>query len=89
MFIFPDMGDGGNAYGAAAYSYFQENKLNFVKTNNIYFGPEFSNKYIENMLIQNDDKVEYFLSTNVCKDSAKLKGRLEIVIFHMENEHSI
>jgi len=79
LFIFPDMGDGGNAYGAAAYSYFQENKLNFVKTNNIYFGPEFSNKYIENMLIQNDDKVEYFLSTNVCKDSAKLISENKII----------
>jgi len=79
LFIFPDMGDGGNAYGAAAYSYFQENELNFVKTNNIYFGPEFSNKYIENMLIQNDDKVEYFLSTNVCKDSAKLISENKII----------
>jgi carbamoyltransferase len=79
LFIFPDMGDGGNAYGAAAYLYFKENELNITKTRNVYFGPEFTNEYIENMLIKNNEKVEYVLSKNICKDTAKLLSENKII----------
>ncbi len=78
LFIFPDMSDGGNAYGAAVYSYFKENKLTPLKTKNVYLGPKFENEYIENMLIKNN-KVEYFLSDDVCKDTAKLLSENKII----------
>ena len=79
LFIFPDMGDGGNAYGAAVYSYYKENKFDTVKTKNVYFGPEFTTEYIENMLIKNKNKVEYALSNDVCKDTAKLIAENKII----------
>ena len=79
LFIFPDMGDGGNAFGAAIYSYFKENTFNIIKVKNIYFGPEFTNEYIGNMLIQNNDKVECILSDDVCKDTAKLISENKII----------
>jgi carbamoyltransferase len=79
LFIFPDMSDGGNAYGAAAYSYFKENKLNPIKTKNVYLGPEFENEYIANMLIENNNTVEYFLSDDVCKDTANLLSENKII----------
>ncbi len=79
LFIFPDMGDGGNAYGAAAYSYFKENNLKVMKTQNVYLGPQFANEYILRMLIQNKDKVEFELSNNICKDTANLISENKII----------
>ena len=79
LFVFPDMSDGGNAYGAASYIYYQQNKLIPVSTKNVYLGPEFENKYIESMLIKNNKKVEYFLSKDICKDTAKLLSENKII----------
>jgi len=79
LFVFPDMSDGGNAYGAAAYTYYQEKKLVPSRTKNVYFGPEFDNKYIESMLVKNKEKVEYFLSDDICKDTAELIASNKII----------
>lgn len=79
LFIFPDMGDGGNAYGAAAYLYFKENNLYPRKTKDVYLGPEFTNEYILRMLNHNQDKVEFVLSDNICKDTANLISKNKII----------
>ena len=79
LFIYPDMGDGGNAYGAAAYLYFKEGQVNPVKIKNVYLGPEFTNKYIETMLFKHNDTVKYNLSKNICKDTAKLVSENKII----------
>jgi len=79
LFVFPDMSDGGNAYGAAAYSYHQENQLIPTKTKNVYLGPEFDNEYIENVLSKNSQKVEYFLSDDICRDTAQLLSENKII----------
>lgn len=79
LFIFPNMGDGGNAYGAAANSYFNNNRKHPTKINNVYLGPEFTNEYINNMLINYSGIVEYNLSKNICKDTAKLVSENKII----------
>jgi len=79
LFIFPNMGDGGNAYGAAAFVYFSKYKYTPVKTENVYLGPEFSNHYVEKMLNAHKDKVNFHLSKDVCKDTAKLLSENKII----------
>ncbi len=50
-FIFPNMGDGGLAYGAAAYVDFLLNgKFNKREINDMYLGPSYGNSEIENEL---------------------------------------
>ena len=52
FFAYPDMGDGGNAYGAAALAYFATNTFDAPanKLQNVYLGPEFSDAEIEQAL---------------------------------------
>ncbi len=79
IFIFPDMGDGGNAYGAAAYSYYKELELKPDGIKNVFFGPEFSNAYIGEMLENHKDQVEYHLSEDVYKETAQLVSENKII----------
>ena len=81
LYIFPDMGDGGNGYGAAAISYFKKNKFvpEISKTFNAYYGPEFDNIYIENMLKNFTDDVEYYFSDRVEEETAKILADNKIV----------
>ena len=79
LFIFPNMGDGGNAYGSAAFVYFSKNKHIPLKTKNVYLGPEFSNQYIKKMLDRHKDKVEFYLSKDICKDTAQLLSSNKII----------
>ncbi len=51
LFVFPQMGDGGLALGAAYYIDFKENgKFNRKQVDNLYYGPEYSNSEIESVL---------------------------------------
>ncbi len=79
LFIFPDMGDGGNAYGAAIYIYHQKNNYYPKKLENVYFGPEFSNEYIKDMLENYKDKVEFYKTENVAKETAQILANNKIV----------
>ena len=81
LYIYPDMGDGGNAFGAAANLYYSTNKYipEITKTKAIYYGPEFSNKYIKNILKKASDNVEFYLSNNTPLDTAKLLANNKIV----------
>jgi len=79
LFIFPDMGDGGNAYGAAVYSFYKNNKFVPEKITNVYFGPEFTNDYIKNVLTSNKKQIQFELSKNICKDTAKLIAENKVI----------
>ncbi len=64
LFIHPHMGDGGIAVGAALYISAKElskigKKLMPYKLNNVYFGPEFSNKDIEKAIKETGHKGKY------------------------------
>ena len=80
VFVFPNMGDGGNAFGAASYIYHQKNKYLASKTRikDVYLGPSYSNNYIENVL-KNYKTVEYHKSNNVSYDAAKLISEGKII----------
>ena len=81
LYIYPDMGDGGNAFGAAANLYYKTNSYlpENTKIVNAYYGPEFSNEYINNVLNSVKDKVEFYLSNNIEYDTAKLISENKII----------
>jgi carbamoyltransferase len=58
--IFPNAGDSGLAAGAALYAYYQNNKnAERHDIDNLYWGPEFSNKEIEDILKLRNLKYQY------------------------------
>jgi carbamoyltransferase len=81
VYVFPDMGDGGNSYGAAAFCYFKKNKFlpEALKTKNVSYGPKFSNRYIKNMLDKFSDTIEFKLSDSVEDETAQLLADNKIV----------
>ncbi|MEM3572302.1 MAG: carbamoyltransferase C-terminal domain-containing protein [Candidatus Micrarchaeaceae archaeon] len=60
FFVFPQMGDGGLALGAAYYVDFLEHgKFNNKQIDNIYFGPSYTNEAIERELKKAGNKIKY------------------------------
>ena len=62
LFVFPHMGDGGLALGAAYYVDFEENgKFNNRQVDNLYYGPEYSDSEIEGVLVKyrKEKKIDY------------------------------
>ncbi len=80
LFVYPDMGDGGNAYGAAAYTYYstQNNTPAFSPLKDVYFGPSYSAALIEDYLKQ-FPQVQYKKSAEVEKETAALVHGNKIV----------
>lgn len=58
LFVFPSMGDGGLAVGAALYAYSQKMPLRPFKLDNVYFGPAFRDEEIEAALTQGGVRFE-------------------------------
>lgn len=79
LFIYPNMGDGGNAYGAAAYSYFKNHPYYPKKTTNVYLGPEFSNKQVKSALNNYMEKIDFHISDNITQETAELIANKKIV----------
>lgn len=80
LFIYPDMGDGGNAYGAAAYYYFHElkNVPLFKPLENVYFGPSYPEDYLKKVL-DNNPALSYRRSAEIEKDAALMIHEGKIV----------
>ena len=77
MFIYPNMGDGGNAYGASVYSYSKKNNIKPKKMLNAYLGPEFNNSQIKEVL--NFTKFETKYSKNHSEEVSDLLSNGKIV----------
>jgi len=58
-FVYPHMGDGGLAVGAALYLNFLLNGVKRCVFNNVFFGPEYNNDEISDALRKVKDKVKY------------------------------
>ncbi len=58
-FVFPHMGDGGLALGAALFLNFKKNGVWKYKFDNVYFGPHYSEEEIEKELKASGLKYEY------------------------------
>lgn len=78
FFVHPDMGDGGNAYGAAAYEYFKTTSYTPHRIQNVYLGPDFSNEEIEKIL-STYPELTFTKSNDIAKDTAKLIANNVIV----------
>jgi carbamoyltransferase len=71
QWVYPNPGDSGLAFGAAAYSINSRRQAPlFFEYGDGCFGPEFSDDYIENILI--DRQIQYDTSENVFADVATL-----------------
>jgi len=66
-FVFPHMGDGGLAIGAALYLNFQLNGIKKCKLDNLYLGPEYSDEEIEANLKENKSKLKFEKRNDISK----------------------
>lgn len=80
LYVFPDMGDGGTAYGAAIYSYVERHGYHpeKMKLHNVYLGPEFSDKQVERELGA-DSRIKFHLSEDIAAETAKQLAEGKIV----------
>ncbi|MGC8710052.1 MAG: carbamoyltransferase C-terminal domain-containing protein [Candidatus Micrarchaeia archaeon] len=85
FFVFPHMGDGGLATGAAYYLDFKENgKFNSKQIDNLYYGPEYSNSEIEKTLKRyaNEKKIRYEERKDIVKYTAeRIAKKNDIVLW--------
>lgn len=85
LFVFPQMGDGGLSFGAAAYVDFMINgRFNDKQINNIYFGPSCTNAAIEEFLKgqKGSKKIEFEEVKSASKEGASLIAKdNEIVLW--------
>lgn len=86
-FVFPHMGDGGLALGAALYLNYEKHGIWKYKFRDIYFGPDYSENEIEETLKKYKGKIIYEYDKNIHKRISDLicngnivflyKGRME------------
>jgi carbamoyltransferase len=70
LFVFPHMGDGGLAIGAAAAVNLHLNNITFYKLDSLFLGPEYAPEEIEETLKHFD--VHYRKGDNIIDESARL-----------------
>ncbi len=85
-FIMPSCGDESNAIGACFYGYWLYCKKNNIKFepkpfNHLYLGPEYNNKYIENLIKEKSLSKRYIIkkSKNINTEIAELLAKGNIV----------
>lgn len=79
LFIYPDMGDGGTAYGAACITLNRLSRLEpSVRLDNVYLGDSFSNEEILAALSQSNE-FEYMHQSDISKYAADLLSSGQIV----------
>jgi carbamoyltransferase len=81
-FVFPHMGDGGLALGAAMYRNYQLNEVTNYKFDSIAFGLEYSNEEIENELKQAN--LNYKAPLNLEKETAELIAQGNIILWFQD-----
>ncbi len=83
-FVFPHMGDGGLAVGAALEV---SNKLYGTKPyklNNVYLGPDFTEEYAEKCLKENKSQLKYERRNDIEKYAADLICKNKIVLWFQD-----
>ena len=81
-FVFPHMGDGGLALGAAMYRNYQLNKVTSYEFDSIAFGLEYSNEEIEIELKQAN--LNYKTPLNLEKETAELIAQGNIILWFQD-----
>lgn len=78
LFIFPCANDAGVSAGAALYAAaLYDKKVKFSKIPHPYFGPEYTNKEIEQIL--KSKNIHYLKLKDICKTAAKLLAENKII----------
>ena len=79
FFVFPDMGDGGNAYGASVLAHIDRGgAIARSRIEHVYLGPEYTNDEILDELTQHPELI-YQLSPDISKEAAALVANKKIV----------
>ena len=80
LFVFPDMGDGGGAYGAAMYSNSLRNDRQspLAPISNVYLGPSFSDAQILDE-IKSFTNIDYRKSDDIALESAQHIANKKVV----------
>ena len=85
LFVFPHMGDGGLAIGAAYYADFEENgKFSRKQIESIYYGPQYNENGIEEALkkYRREKRIEYERTSDISSYTAdKLVDENEIMLW--------
>lgn len=72
VYVFPHMGDGGLAMGSAMVANYNLHGISNYDFNNVYFGPQFSNEYIKEVLEKNNLRnIKYRYVEDIEKETAK------------------
>jgi carbamoyltransferase len=79
-FVFPHMGDGGLALGAALLLNFEKNGIWKYKFDNVYFGPDYTDEEIEKELKKN--KMSYNYEKNIEKHVADLISKNKTIFLY-------
>lgn len=78
-FVFPHMGDGGLALGAALVANRRQNGIYHVPLKDLFLGPEYSHEEIEKTL--QESKLSYRKSTHIVKEVAESIAKGEVVLW--------
>jgi len=81
-FVFPHMGDGGLALGAALYLNYEKFGLWKYNFKDVYFGPDYSENEIESVLKRHKDKLVYEYDKNIHRRVGDLVSSGEIVFLY-------
>jgi carbamoyltransferase len=86
-FVFPHMGDGGLALGAAFYVNYKLNGISKYIFEDVYFGPKYSEEEIEEFLKKNKDKIDYEEVKQPAKYAAELLQKTYVFWFRGRMEY--
>lgn len=78
-FVFPHMGDGGLALGAALVTNHRLNRVHHVSLEDVFLGPEYSEQYIEKVLTGSG--LSYRKSRDIVVEVAKIIASGQIVLW--------
>jgi carbamoyltransferase len=78
-FVFPHMGDGGLALGAALWANYQSNKAVHYQFDDVFFGMDYQDEEIEKTLIKHN--LTYAKKDNIVREVARLIADEEIVFW--------
>ncbi|MCD6310655.1 MAG: hypothetical protein J7M18_08055 [Candidatus Eremiobacteraeota bacterium] len=78
-YIFPHMGDGGLALSAAALTNYELNGISKISMKNIFLGPEYDEKEIENSVRQSG--LHYKYEPDIARTTARLINEGKIILW--------
>jgi carbamoyltransferase len=79
IFVFPAMGDGGLALGAAAWANWNDHDICHYDLSDLYFGPQYEDREIQDVLARSD--LRYTPEKDIVEKAAELISKGEILFW--------